>query len=337
MKVIGSILIRAFLILLILAAVLLAVLLIAYFHRSKPSAVRKYETTNPHIAERTQVSAHRCGAGVMPEETMKALVWCAENPDFTPDWFEFDLHVTKDDVLVLLHDDEMDRTSDSEAVFGKAHVRAGDMTYAELRKLNMGAKFVSDSGESPYAALSGDAVPDDLRIVALADALDYLESVGSFRYIIELKNGGDTGKRAADLLHGILAERGLLDRVLFGSFHGEVSAYVDATYPDLWRGTYASEVLDFYLAALTNKKDYQPPCRALQIPFGIPKESYGVNLGTAQVINYAHAHDMAVQYWTVNDEKDMAYLISIGADCIMSDYPDKLYRVREEMTGQKGK
>ena len=73
MKVIGSILIRAFLILLILAAVLLAVLLIAYFHRSKPSAVRKYETTNPHIAERTQVSAHRCGAGVKQTWCLAAL------------------------------------------------------------------------------------------------------------------------------------------------------------------------------------------------------------------------------------------------------------------------
>jgi glycerophosphoryl diester phosphodiesterase len=205
------------------------------------------------------------------------------------------------------------------------------MTYEELRRLNMGAKFVSDAGEAPYAGLSGDAVPDELRIVALEDALDYLESVGSFRYIIEVKNGGEAGMRAADLLYGILAERGLLDRALFGSFHGEVSGYVDRTHPDLQRGAYGSEVLAFYIAAVTNKKDYEPTCRVLQIPFANWKESYGMNLGTARVINYAHAHDMAVQYWTVNDEKDMAYLISIGADCIMSDYPDKLYRVREQM------
>ena len=326
-----GILLRLAVLVLILLLVVLAVVVCAYRYRSKPDAVRRYETTNPHIAAFTQVSAHRCGAGVMPEETMMGLRWCAENTEFRPDWFEFDLHITKDDVLVLLHDDELDRTSDSEKVFGRAHVRAGEMTYEELRRLNMGAKFVSDAGEAPYAGLSGDAVPDELRIVALEDALDYLESVGSFRYIIEVKNGGEAGMRAADLLYGILAQRGLLDRALFGSFHGEVSGYVDRTHPDLQRGAYGSEVLAFYIAAVTNKKDYEPTCRVLQIPFANWKESYGMNLGTARVINYAHAHDMAVQYWTVNDEKDMAYLISIGADCIMSDYPDKLYRVREQM------
>ena len=317
--------------LLIVIAVPALVMVAAYRHRSKPEAVRHYETSNPHVTGRTQVSAHRSGAGVMPEETMMALRWCAGNPDFTPDCFEFDLHITKDDVLVLLHDDELDRTSDSEEVFGRAHVRADEMTYAELRRLNMGAKFVSDAGETLYAGLHGDAVPDDLRIVALTDALDYLESVGRFSYIIELKNGGGQGVHAADLLYAALSERKLLDRAVFGSFHGEVSAHVDESCPGFMRGTSPSEVLEFYVASLLGRGDYVPPCRLLQVPFGIPKESRGVNLGTARFINYAHAHDMAVQYWTVNREEDMEYLISIGADCVMSDYPDRLYKVRARM------
>ena len=87
------------------------------------------------------------------------------------------------------------------------------------------------------------------------------------------------------------------------------------------------EVLNFWLVALTNSKSYEPPCSVLQIPFCEPYLNYGVNLGTATVINYAHAHDMAVQYWTINDPQDMAYLLSMGADCIMTDYPDVLYRV----------
>ena len=54
------------------------------------------------------------------------------------------------------------------------------------------------------------------------------------------------------------------------------------------------------------------------------------NLGTARMINYAHEHNIAVQYWTINDEKQLEYLASIGADCIMSDYPDKLYEIIHE-------
>jgi len=40
---------------------------------------------------------------------------------------------------------------------------------------------------------------------------------------------------------------------------------------------------------------------------------------------------MAVQYWTVNDPEEMEYLISIGADCIMTDYPDRLSAVIEQL------
>ena len=321
----------------ILAVLLVLVLLVGlagflmFRHRSSPNDIIHYETSNSFITGKTQVSAHRAGGGIMPEETMMALKNCTKDVDFSIDVFEFDLHLTKDDVLVLLHDNEMDRTSDSVEVFGREHVRPEEMTFDELRKLNMGAKFVSDSGESPYANLHGEDVPDDLRIVSLSEALDYLEGIGRYYYIIEIKNGGEIGFRAVDQLYSELKARDMVDRVAFGSFHGEVSEYKDKTYPDLMRGAFAGEVINFYLAAALNKQDYTPPCGILQLPFNDPKESKYINLGTARVINYAHAHNMAVQYWTVNDEKDMAYLFSLGVDCIMSDYPDRLWRVKQEM------
>lgn len=65
----------------------------------------------------------------------------------------------------------------------------------------------------------------------------------------------------------------------------------------------------------------------LQLPFNDAKASYGINLGIVKVINYAHAHDLAIQYWTVNSEKDMAYLTGIGADALITDYPDRAAEV----------
>ena len=326
----------------ILVILVIAVLLIVlagflmFRHRSSSDDIISYETSNSFITGMTQISAHRAGGGIMPEETMMALKNCTKDVDFSIDVFEFDLHLTKDDVLVLLHDNEMDRTSDSVEVFGREHVRPEEMTFEELRQLNMGAKFVSDKGESPYTGLHGEDVPDDLRIVSLGEALDYLESIGRYYYIIEIKNGGETGYRAVDKLYSELKARDMIDRVVFGSFHGEVSEYKDEHYPDLMRGAYAGEVIDFYLAAALNKKDYTPPCGVLQLPFNDPEESKYINLGTARVINYAHAHNMAVQYWTVNDEKDMEYLLSLGVDCIMSDYPDRLWRVKQGIAAKDG-
>lgn len=231
------------------------------------------------------------------------------------------LHITKDGVLILLHDDTLDRTSDSAEVFGEEDVRPEDKTYEELRTLNMGAKFTAQDGSTPYKGLKGDDVPDDVRIQRVEEVLDYLQAHGDFQYIIEIKNGGDLGKQGVDILYNILKERDLLDDVIFGTFHGEVSKYVDEKYPDLMRSAGIAEVLQFYFASFLGIK-LDVNYVALQIPYRLA----GFNLGTARIINYAHSMDLAVQYWTINDPEDVKYLNSIGADCIMSDDPGMAYR-----------
>ena len=50
-------------------------------------------------------------------------------------------------------------------------------------------------------------------------------------------------------------------------------------------------------------------------------------LGSERVVNYAHRHNIAVQYWTINEEDEIKRLNEIGADCIMSDVPDLAYDV----------
>lgn len=301
-------------------------------YKSNPADVNTYKTDNPYILEETDISGHRSGGGIAPEETMMAFKNCAENPEFSIDVFEFDLHITKDNQLVLLHDDTLDRTSNCEEVFGEKDVRPENKTYDELRQLNMGAKFKTDMGEMPYANLEASEVSDDLKILKVEDVLDYLMSQGDYKYIIEIKNEGDLGKKGVDILYKILEEKGIIDKVIFGTFHKEVSAYVDENYPLLARSTSIPEVLSFWKAALTDSDAYEPPCSVLQIPYCAPYKNVGLNIGTAKVINYAHEHNMAVQYWTVNDEDDMEYLISIGADCIMTDYPDKLYNVKNSQS-----
>lgn len=322
---------KALKVLAIIVAVIVAIAIlmtVAGNHKSDPSQIKQYDTQNPYILAETDISAHRSGGGIAPEESLMAFKNCAENDDFAIDVFEFDLHITKDDVMVLLHDDTLDRTTNVEEVFGETDVRPETKTYEELRQLNIGAKFVNTDGEMPYANV--DELTDDLRILRVEDILDYLNSVGDYKYIIEIKNGDDLGRKGVDILYNILVERDLLDKVIFGTFNGEVSEYVDENYPDMARSTGIMEVLKFWFAAITNSKSYEPPCYVLQIPYGAPFNTFGLNTATAQVINYAHEHDMAVQYWTINDEEDMEYLISVGADCIMSDYPDVLYNVKNK-------
>ncbi len=307
----------------VLALALLAGYLYWEVTRKTPNEpIATDDAANPLITPlgTTMLSGHRSGGGIAPENTMMALKNCVESEEYRLDVFEFDIHLTADGVPVLIHDGTLDRTSDAAAVFGAEGVKVGDKTLAELKTLNMGAKFVADDGAAPFAGLSGDAVPEELRIVTLDEALAYLEQSGTYHYIIEIKNSGETGYRAADLLYDTLVRYDALQRTVVGTFHNEITAYVDTTYPDMLRSAGFDEVIEFYIRSLLKleKKDGWNFV-ALQIP----TTKYTVNLGTSRLVNYAHERDIAVQYWTINDPDEMAYLQSIGADAIMTDVPDQ--------------
>lgn len=314
-------------------AVLLAALVVVMLgaavlcYTSEGKAPLKEEMTNPFIkTEKTFVSAHRSGADIAPENTMMAFQYCVQNENFNVDTFEFDLHITKDNKLILLHDDTLDRTTNAKDEFGYEKVKPSEKTFEELKVLNFGENFETPDGKYPYRNLRGNDIPENLKVVLLEDVLDYLESNGDFTYIIEIKDKGENGFKAADELYRILTERKLLQKVVFGTFNGDVTKYVDENYPDMLRSSSIVEVILFYLAAAYNIDLNEGFYKfdALQIP----TNQYGIlMLGSERVINYAHRHNLAVQYWTINEEDEIKRLSEIGADCIMSDVPDLAYDV----------
>ena len=295
--------------------------------------------TNPYISDDVaMVSAHRAGSIVAPENTLNAFklgIEEATTGGYTVDIWEFDLHITKDGELILLHDHTLDRTSNSRQVFGVKDARPEDYTLEQLRELNMGYNFELD-GEYPFRDLAAaDITAQDLRVCTLEEVLDYMSSdeataaapaeFGKFRYIIEIKNSGKLGEKAADILYDTLVEYGILEDVVFGTFNQNVTDYVDENYPDMLRSSSICEVLDFWFAYLTGadlSKRGVGYC-ALQIPYS-KTISF---LGTKGLIEYAHKYNIAVQFWTINESDDVEYLQSVGADCIMSDSPDMCYDV----------
>ena len=268
----------------------------------------------------TMLSGHRAGGGIAPENTMMALKNCVNSTEYELDVFEFDIHLTADGIPVLLHDSTLDRTSDAAEYFGEEDVKVGSKTLAELKNLNMGEQFTADDGTAPFAGLRGTDIPEDLRIVTLEEALTYLENSGDYHYIIEIKNSGNTGLTAADKLYATLEQFGCTQRTVVGTFHNEVTAYLDATYPDLPRSAGVNEVIEFYLCSLVNLPIAED--RFHFVALQIPTTDYTINLGTSRMVNYAHKNNIAVQYWTINDADEMTRLQSIGADAIMTDVPD---------------
>ena len=124
------------------------------------------------------------------------------------------------------------------------------------------------------------------------------------------------------MLYQSLKERQLFDDVILGCFNKDVPSYVDEKYPEIKRGAYTGEVFEFIFACLRNDKNYNPKYSVLQLPYHNINSSKGMNLGLLKFINYAHKNNIAIQYWTINNPKDMQYLKSVGADCIMTDFPN---------------
>lgn len=322
MKKLKKVLIVILIILAALVTVILSIMKISGNHRSDPADVVSCETDHPFITGRTELIAHRFGAGIAPEESKLAIDTCLNREDIAMDILEFDVRMTKDGYAVVFHDIMLDETTDAIAVWGGENILVADKTLEELRQLNMGALFTDADGNQPYANLT--EIPDTLRIMTIAEALDYLVANGTARFSIEAKDKGELGMKAADILYAELSARNLLRSTVFSTFKTDVGAYVAEKYPDMIRSNTDAQAIEFFLAAITNKKDYEPPCTVFQLPFTDKYLNMGINFGTAQIINYAHKHNIAVHYWVVDDPERMEYLESIGADGIMTDYPDVL-------------
>lgn len=303
---------------------------------ARVGSVDTYDGSNQYITlgdeSGPMLSAHRAGGDLAPEETLSAFKLCMESPDYSVDIVEFDLHLTKDGHLVLMHDHEVDRTSDGPIVFGKKKVKVQDKTLAELKTLNFGYNFQAPDGSYPYRNI--DSVPDDVRILTLDEVLAYLAEQrpdGDLTYIIEIKDKGRVGKEAMDKLYAAMEKFGITDKTIVGTFNGDISKYIDDVYGGkVKRSAGILEVVNFYYAFLwgvnqnTDKLGYD----VLQIPMGF---NGFFDLSTKAFIDYAHSLGIAVQYWTINDEDDMRTLLKNGADAIMTDNPELAYAVKQDM------
>lgn len=288
-------------------------------------------STNPYITEYgdVDIAAHRGGAGNAPQNTMMAMEKLVSEKTYTgADIAEFDVQLTKDGKLVLIHDLTYDNLSDAVEFFGRENIAVSSLTYEEARQLNMGEKF-KQNGEKPFAGLRGDDIPENLRIPLCEDVIKYIEencTEDKFNYLIEVKAMGADSRKATDELYKLICQYGLEGRVMWSTFDPFLSSYMEKNYPQIPRSANALETVQFYFYARMNW-DFETTgatYEALQVPYGESAFNGLINTGTREFLNYAHKNNIAVQYWTINNEDEIRYLANNGADCIITDFPQKI-------------
>ena len=101
-------------------------------------------------------------------------------------------------------------------------------------------------------------------------------------------------------------------------------------YPHLLRGAPTGSAAKFVLTEylfvnIFDRSDFA--CLQIPLSYDVGIE---ISLDSQRLINRAHRRNIAVQYWTINDEEEMRMLIEMGADCIMTDDPLLLKQVLED-------
>jgi glycerophosphoryl diester phosphodiesterase len=304
---------------------------------------KKNVANNPFIVgkgELPMIAAHRGGGDNNPENTMLAFREAVNNIGI--DIIESDLYLTKDGYLVYNHDSYIDETCNINGDISLDEVEdlcddkknrhyIENMTLAELEQYNFGYYFENENGERIYKDVE-DIASAGLQI-ATADKLfeEFYESHPDLLFIVEIKNGGERGKKACEILYNTLKNYPeYMDRIVIGTFNDEIETELKEKYPELLRGaptgTAAKFVLTQYLGVnIFDNSDFA----CLQVPtsYDLGIEIYLNNKG---LIDRAHRRNIAVQYWTINDPDEMRELIELGCDCIMTDNPKLLKEVLEE-------
>jgi glycerophosphoryl diester phosphodiesterase len=256
------------------------------------------EVSQPGLS-RPLVFAHRGGSALRPENTMAAF---DHGLSLGADGVELDVHLSRDGVVVVHHDETLDRTTN---VQGPIAARSSD----ELAQVDAGYRFTPDSrAASPTYPFRG-------RGIGVPRLRDVLERHTSARVIIELKMPEpELARRTIDDVRAA----GAIDRVVLGSFHWRALHAARRYEPRIPTGA-ASEETRW---ALYRSRVHWPLGRTKYREFQVPERSGSTVIVTPRFIAHAHRAGLPVRIWTVDDRDDMVRLLRWGADSVISDRPD---------------
>jgi glycerophosphoryl diester phosphodiesterase len=251
--------------------------------------------------------AHRGASGRAPENTLEAFRLAVESG---AGGLELDVHLTRDGYVVVIHDPTLDRTTSvSGAVAG--------MALEEVREPDAGYNFSPDGGIThPYRG-------QGLRIPTLAEVLREFPGV-----VLNIDMKADHPGIEAAVLK-VLRESGAEGRALVvSSRRGAVGRFRRISGGRISTGASRWETGIFLLLAnLRLERLLRPAYDALQVPLS----HRGVPLVTRRFIEAAHASNVRVDAWTINESDEMRRLLDLGVDVIMTDRPGTLADVLEEM------
>jgi glycerophosphoryl diester phosphodiesterase len=244
------------------------------------------------------VIAHRGASAHAPENTMEAFAHAVESG---ADAIELDVRLAGDDEVVVIHDADVDRTTDG-------HGRVSSMSVQELQGLDAGARFTSDGGRThPYRA----------RGVRVPTFASVLEAFPDTPLLVEVKEA-----RAAAAAARLVEQRGAAKQVVLASELQAAMEIVRGTSID--SGASRPEVVQLLRGAIVGRWPSELSFRAMCIPWRVGL----VPVPVSRLCRAAQGARVPTHVWTVNSKRLAARLWRSGANGIVTDDPAALLLVK---------
>lgn len=268
------------------------------------SATLIISASNLHTAEDVLIIAHRGASGYAPENTMAAFE-LAER--LGADFIEFDVQLSKDGELVVIHDVKVDRTT---AFTGYV----SQYTLSELQGMDAGS----------YS----NAIFADESLLSFQEVLDRF--AGRMGMLIELKEPllypgieekvAEALKRRAPQLQ--VAGFGGSERVrAVGKSRNSAAIIIQSFERESIRRMHAL-LPDIPVAVLVHKDEHPLAPETLdELASYSSYINYSHDLLDEEIVRNIHARNRKVMAWTVRNEKDMERMKKLGVDGVITDFP----------------
>jgi glycerophosphoryl diester phosphodiesterase len=236
------------------------------------------------------VIAHRGANKYAPQNTLEAFdIALGQNADGV----ETDVRTTKDGHLVLCHNSSIKATSDGRGKINEKYL-------GELFNYDFGSWFGSKFKNTSIATFD--------------DFLQRMKQGGAKLIDIEIKRD-KLGKETVERIISKIKEYNLEAEALISSFDGNLLSFSKRVCPEIRTGF----LYPFFGTAVKNKL-FDPVQNALKNSFDflLPHRSF-IN---EDLVKRAHAKDIKVMPWTVNDISLINKYSQWGVDGVITDYPD---------------
>jgi glycerophosphoryl diester phosphodiesterase len=253
---------------------------------------------------------------------------------------EADVHILLDNTLLIYHDYYLNPDICLNGIRKPVKEKLlTSLTYSNVKNLDCGSLPHPDFPFQKTVKNTSPPLLSDLFEFVLSHEKTNLSDNGLINFLIELKFNPETRtseeiKKSVKLVVREIEKYHLTNRCIIQSFTRDALAEVKKINPNLKTSALFSPSYRKVVKLVTGrgaKIRKQIIQKTLDIGADIIAPHYlYVN---SRFIRDCHKRELEVYIWTVNDEEDMSDLLKIGVDGIITDYPDRLFRVLMKHSG----